>query len=80
MFVLYYSNAKYLFLQTRNGLSEDSHVFGGCHLLSRPPSLPVRTLKTRKHPRDIIEDPLSPISHTSAIRQAENSGESNMSP
>ena len=78
MFILYYYNAKYLFLQTRNVLFEDSRVFGGCHILSRPPSLPVRTLKTRTHgPRDIIAAaPLSP----SATRQAENSGESNMSP
>jgi len=36
MFVLYYSNAKYLFLQTRNGLFEDSRVLGELSPLVTP--------------------------------------------
>ena len=40
--------------------------WGGCHLLSRPPSLPLRTLKTSKHPRDIIEVRRSELSHSSS--------------
>jgi len=38
--------------------------WGSCHLLSCLPSLPVRTLKTSKHPRDIIEVRRSALSHS----------------
>ena len=62
MFVLYYSNAKYLFLQMRNGLFEDSCVLGGLSPLVTPPSLLVQTLKTSKHPYDIIEVHCSALS------------------
>ena len=54
-FILCYSSAQYLFLQMRNQLFEVSRVFGGCHLWSLLPRLPVRALNTEKHPHDVVK-------------------------